>query len=218
MPTLLLRLAGPMQSWGTRSRFDERDSDLEPSKSGVIGLICAAMGVDRRDAAPVLRLAACRMGVRADREGILRSDFLTAQNDKGATTISRRYYLADAAFLVGLESDDRTLLEAAQLALRKPVWPLALGRKSYVPSPGVHLPDGLKDESLEAALRAYPLLVEHERNEAQTRYRIVLENTEGVGSLRLDEPRSSFAERRFAARYVTSSFVEVVYVPEQIAP
>ena len=46
--TLLLRLQGPMQSWGTTSRFDERDTQLEPSKSGVLGLVCAAIGRDRQ--------------------------------------------------------------------------------------------------------------------------------------------------------------------------
>ena len=44
MPTLLLRFIGPMQSWGTTSRFDQRDTGKEPSKSGVVGLLAAAMG------------------------------------------------------------------------------------------------------------------------------------------------------------------------------
>ena len=43
MSVLLLRLAGPMQAWGTQSRFTVRDTGLEPSKSGVIGLLCAAL-------------------------------------------------------------------------------------------------------------------------------------------------------------------------------
>ena len=47
MSVLLMRLAGPMQSWGTRSRFSNRDTGLEPSRSGVIGLLCAALGRPR---------------------------------------------------------------------------------------------------------------------------------------------------------------------------
>ena len=47
MPTLLLRLVAPLQSWGTTSRFDDRDTGKEPSKSGVIGLLAAAMGIHR---------------------------------------------------------------------------------------------------------------------------------------------------------------------------
>ena len=49
MTVLLMRLAGPMQSWGTRSRFGNRDTGLEPSRSGVIGLLCAALGRPRAE-------------------------------------------------------------------------------------------------------------------------------------------------------------------------
>jgi len=44
MNTLLLRLAGSMQSRGVQSRFTIRDTGLEPSKSGVVGLLCKALG------------------------------------------------------------------------------------------------------------------------------------------------------------------------------
>ena len=42
---LALLLDGPLQSWGFASRFQRRTTGLHPTKSGVIGLICAAMGV-----------------------------------------------------------------------------------------------------------------------------------------------------------------------------
>ena len=42
MPTLLLRLAAPMQAWGIASNFDTRKMALAPTKSGVIGLLAAA--------------------------------------------------------------------------------------------------------------------------------------------------------------------------------
>src|SRR5262245_24766273 len=107
MSVLLMRLAGPMQSWGTQSRFSVRDTGLEPSKSGVVGLLCAAAGRPRAE--PVADLAALRMAVRVDHEGIMARDFHTAQNVLRAdasgladTVISSRYYLADADFLVGL--------------------------------------------------------------------------------------------------------------------
>ena len=41
--------------------------------------------------------------------------------------VSERFYLADAAFLVGLEEDDRTLLEKAHAALRDPALAAGLG-------------------------------------------------------------------------------------------
>ncbi|RIH89451.1 type I-E CRISPR-associated protein Cas5/CasD [Calidithermus roseus] len=225
MPTLLLRLAGPMQSWGTRSRFDERDTDLLPSKSGVIGLLCAAMGVDREERETVLQLADLLMGVRVDQPGVLRYDYQTAQNVIAAdeskvhpTTVSRRYYLADAVFLVGLEGEDWGLLERAHRALKNPVWPLFLGRKGYVPSPGVFLPDGLRDEPLREALKYEFLGREWPKDEnglESARLPVMLENRDSSeGSLRMDQPLGSFAERRFGARFVIPDFVEVERVPK----
>lgn len=215
-----------MQSWGTKSRFDERDSDLIPSKSGVIGLLCAAMGIDREALEPVLVLAALRMGVRVDQPGVLRYDYQTAQNVIAAdeskvhpTTISRRYYLADAAFLVGLEGKDSTLLARAHRALRSPTWPLYLGRKSYLPSPGIYLKDGLRDEPLRDALK-YPFIGQQWPSDTQgnpvasQRLPVWLESDDG-GALRMDQPLGAFAERRFGARYIIADSVEVPYVPEQ---
>lgn len=211
--TLLMRLAGPMQSWGTKSRFDERDTELEPSKSGVIGLLCAALGVDREEEGPVLELSAMPMGVRVDREGVLRRDYHTAQeviraDGKGVqdTAVSNRYYLADAVFLVGLEGSDRSKLETLQDALRNPAWPLSLGRKSFVPSQPVWLEDGLREAGLEEALRTYRLLTSAKPT------RLILEAKRG--SLRMDVPLSSFARRRFGARFVESKPWEEESVPQ----
>lgn len=211
--TLLMRFAAPMQSWGTRSRFDERDTELEPSKSGVIGLVCAALGVDREEETAVLELAAMPMGVRVDREGVLRRDYHTIRaHGKGVqdTAVSNRYYLADAVFLVGLESPNRAQLEGIQAALKNPVWPLSFGRKSFVPSQPVWLEDGLKQSGLEEALRTYPPLTLTKPT------RIVLEADRG--SLRMDNPISSFAKRRYGARFVESKTWEEFRVPEQARP
>ncbi|MGI8550849.1 MAG: type I-E CRISPR-associated protein Cas5/CasD [Dehalococcoidia bacterium] len=180
MSTLLLRLSGPMQSWGTDSRFDLRFTGREPSKSGIVGLLCAALGKPREErldnGLPALaELAALRMGVRVERPGLVRVDFQTAggtrnQEDRsrfgiisarGAVlanpVISQRYYLADADFLVGLAGDN-ALLRRLDAALAAPVWQLFLGRKSYVPGEPVRLPDAGPDSrwwemGLEEALR-----------------------------------------------------------------
>src|ERR1035441_10525032 len=181
MPTLLLRLQGPMQSWGTTSRFDERDTQLEPSKSGVLGLVCAALGRDRTES--VDDLAALRMGVRVDREGTPMRDYQTATGvflalgkvDAKRTVVSPRFYLADAAFLVGLEGQDRILLEGVQRALGSPVWPLALGRKSFVPGLPVLLKDGLWDQDLESALGNYPRLASPRHGQSKEGLRVLLE-------------------------------------------
>lgn len=211
MATLLLRLQGPMQSWGTTSRFDERDTQLEPSKSGVLGLLCAALGRDRSE--PVQDLAALRMGVRVDREGVPMRDYQTATGvmiasgkpDLTRTVVSPRFYLSDAVFLVGLEGEDHPLLERILAALRAPVWPLALGRKSFVPGMPVMLPNGLLDLPLEAALRCWSPLVLQKPQPTDQEVRYLIEDAT-EGSVRLDQPVAPFSERSFGPRFVKTLF------------
>ncbi|MEZ5738690.1 MAG: type I-E CRISPR-associated protein Cas5/CasD [Burkholderiaceae bacterium] len=216
MQTLLLRLAGPMQSWGTTSRFDQRDTGKEPSKSGVIGLLAAALGIDREVwNADLQALAALKMGVRHDRPGVLKRDYQTAQRIVSAdrskiheTAVTTRDYLADAVFLVGLEGPDQGFLERAHAALYNPGWPLALGRKSYVPAESVWLQDGVVDKPLLPAIAGWPWLSTLRHGEtAPERLLVSLESTDGSGALRMDQPLSSFADRRFGARYVRSEWV-----------
>lgn len=216
MNTLLIRLSAPMQSWGTQSRFTMRDTGLEPSKSGVLGMLCAAMGIDREDDEGLRPLASLRMGVRVDKEGLLQVDYHTAQNVLMAngktkdTELSNRYYLANAVFLIGLESENLALLERSQAALHKPVWALFLGRKSFVPSEPIPLEDGLqKGETLEQALKSYSSLCKPENE----KLRVVLEDNKG-SIVRTDQPLSfSRAGRKFAPRRVSVTFYEA---PEPI--
>jgi CRISPR system Cascade subunit CasD len=230
MPTLLMRLAGPMQSWGTTSRFDERDTQLEPSKSGVLGLLCAALGRDRAE--PVDDLARLRMGVRVDREGVLMRDYQTATGvliasnarpDPGRTVVSPRFYLSDAAFLVGLEGDDENLLRQLNAALRSPRWPLALGRKAFAPSWPVWLSTdrvqdgpfgGLHPGPLEAALAEQPRVVPTRTKQPSQPVRLVLERSDS-GALRHDQPIAPFAERRFGTRFVQSGVLDNVPEPAE---
>jgi len=215
-----------MQSWGTTSRFDQRDTGKEPSKSAVIGLLAAALGIDREAWNTDLQaLAALTMAVRHDRPGVLKRDFQTAQQIISAdrskvheTAVTTRDYLADAVFLVGLEGSDRSLLERAHTALQNPVWPLALGRKSYVPAESVWLADGLVDAPLLPSLAAWPWLATPRRGELiPDRLLVSLETPDGSGALRMDQLLSSFGERRFGARYVRSDWITLKREPNDAA-
>lgn len=215
MPTLLLRLVGPMQSWGTTSRFDQRDTGKEPSKSGVVGLLAAAMGIDRENWDNLQPLTQLSMGVRHDRPGVPKRDYQTAQRIISAdrskiheTAVTTRDYLADAAFLVAVAGHDRTLLERAHAALRDPVWPLALGRKSYVPSDAIWMEDGMQDGPLREVLTHHPWIATQRRWEVlPEKLLLSLESEDGSGVLRMDQLLSSFAERRFGARFVRSEWI-----------
>ncbi|MGY0462888.1 type I-E CRISPR-associated protein Cas5/CasD [Kitasatospora sp. cg17-2] len=195
---LLIRLAGPLQSWGIKGRFAQRDTHTRPTKSAVIGLCAAALGLDRED--PLDELGSVLFGVRADRPGTPVRDYHTVgggtypvrprdlvtdhrraavvealgeavgDTGDGATAsfgshalaswygapkkiaadprsgvlvagevsrhamITERWYLSDAAFLVGLQHADRALLERIAHALEHPKHLLWLGRKSCPPS------------------------------------------------------------------------------------
>lgn len=231
MLVLLMRLAGPMQSWGIRSQFGDRDTGREPSKSGVIGLLGAALGRARDH--PMADLAALAMGIRVDREGTVGRDYQTTgggywrgrpygvmgpDGKLGGTVLSDRYYLADADFLVGLlaATDEQVaLLHRLDQALAAPVWTLALGRKSYVPGIPPHLPDaaplgpGLREGDLLDVLRSYPWQ-DGQGKGLPPRVRFVLDAEPGsTADVRADVPLSFVpTARRFATRAVQTIYCD----------
>lgn len=155
MSTLLLRLAAPLQAWGASSRFTRRETRPEPTKSGVVGLLAAADGRRRTDS--IEDLVGLRFGVRVDQPGRLVRDFHTAHHPITGKSmpLSYRYYLADAVFLAAVEGD-RELLTGIDDALRRPVFPLYLGRRSCVPTGELSL--SVVDAELEDAIRDHPWL------------------------------------------------------------
>jgi len=223
MAVLLLRLIGPMQSWGTQSRFSHRDSDLAPSKSGVIGLLCAAMGKPRDDSETIEKLAKLKMGVRVDWQGTLKRDYHTALNVAKAgggkpkeCEPSDRFYLSDTCFLVALKGK-LSLLREIQTCLAQPVWQLYLGRKAFVPGLPVFLKDGLLPDcdDLLDALKGYPYLLTY-RKDVPEKLRLEIETDFGQGDrVKQDQPVSFIsASRRFTLRYVdTTRRVSITDLP-----
>lgn len=179
MSTLLLRFAAPMQAWGADSRFDIRKTNREPTKSGVVGLLAAALGLQRD--APLNELTALRMGVRVDREGVLLRDFHMVHGEK-SSYVTTRYYLCDAVFLVGVFSEDEVLMRRLEEAIRNPAFPLFLGRRSCPPEGRVYL--GLREMTLEDALTSEPSLAAHGAFQQTERLRMVLEEPRGTARLR----------------------------------
>lgn len=153
MYSLLLKFKAPLQAWGAESRFKVRHTNNEPTKSGVIGLLAAALGRGRQE--PVDDLAQLEFAVRVDHPGQLTRDYHTARNwfgkDKNSQ-LSTRYYLADAVFLVALASPQKTLLEELEAALRRPAYPLYLGRRACPANPDLVL--GIREGKAEEVLRA----------------------------------------------------------------
>lgn len=98
MATLLLRLAAPLQSWGSDSKFETRKTDREPTKSGVVGLLAAALGLRRDDTEGLARLNGLRFAVRADQEGSrVRNVYRKASKETGVPWNGRLYRPEDFA-------------------------------------------------------------------------------------------------------------------------
>jgi len=64
-PYLLLWLEAPLQSWGHDSKFGRRDSLDFPTKSGVLGLLCCALGAGGKQTEWLSRWANRDMQVQA---------------------------------------------------------------------------------------------------------------------------------------------------------
>jgi CRISPR system Cascade subunit CasD len=155
--SLVMRLAGPLQSWGVRSQYNRRETAGEPTKSGVVGLLAAAQGRLRQ--AAIDDLVGLAVGIRTDQPGSLLRDYHTVSDYRGTpllsasvtgkgvqkktgpakyTHVTERYYLQDAVFVVAV-SGPNALLGALLEALMRPAFPLALGRRACVPTQPVVL-------------------------------------------------------------------------------
>lgn len=221
---LALLLDAPLQSWGFASRFQRRTTGLHPTKSGVLGMICAAMGVAKgTDAERKLlpQLAALNMTsiaiprvVGGSHPGMAEAvpvrrleDFHTVLNTRRASgklnddpVVTRRQYLLDARFGVIL-SGDRALLLRIAGALEDPVWGVWFGRKSCIPSEPIYR--GLFTTRAEAE-RA---LVGDTPIEQFTRVEEVSDFTAGTDSINdqpmsFGQPGSSSEGRLFSIRRV----------------
>ena len=150
---LVFQLHGPMASWGVDAPGEVRHSHELPSRSALLGLLAAALGI-RRDEEERLSdfnrhysFLLC-----ASRDPRWARDYHTVQMPKEvrkaryfsrreelqdpellSALISRRDYYTDAWWMVGvaITPDAPWTLEQLQKALQHPVFPLYLGRKSH---------------------------------------------------------------------------------------
>lgn len=224
MSGLLLRLAGPMQSWGVHSTFSERDTSAYPTRSGLIGLFASALGRHRGE--PLDDLNALEFTIRVDRPGTVMVDYHTVggglpvhqtvptaegkrRSPNKATIISRRHYLADAVFTVAVAGRQETVDGVAE-ALRQPAWAPYLGRRACPADPPLLLRWPVDDPVRE--LSEVPLARRRRPNQETETVDFVLESptpdTPANQSTLNDVPVSFYPHaRRYLSRsvYVTST-------------
>ena len=156
MKFLALYLRAPMQSWGASSKFGDRGTLDAPTRSGLLGLIAAACGIDKNDEAHdrewLAQAAKLTVTIFAFRRGNRMTDYHTvgARYDKDnpwqkrmipttadgkprGTDLTHRDYLTDSVFGAVLSGDDDLVAEMAA-GLANPVWGVWLGRKSCIPT------------------------------------------------------------------------------------
>lgn len=227
MKTLLLWLEGPLQSWGSNSRFDYRETLPFPTLSAVCGLLCAALGAGGEQRELLRCLVSADWKVSAfSKEGIPPAPILRdfqmigsaydttdpwlnmfvpktvlgkkPQSVSGAK-LTYRYLLQSRAFAVFLSFEDKVFAQQLFNSLIHPVWPLFLGRRHC--SPTEVIAQGLFSSQAEAQLRVSKL--ENEKK-LKLLFRVISGRHEGGESLLINDVPISFGDRKvYKNRYVT---------------
>ncbi len=176
---LIFTLSGPMQAWGTMAVGEVRPSASHPTRSGLLGLLAALLGIRRGDSRLKDLNEACRVAVRVDSSGSRFVDFHTIQtpSEKGKrvfrtrrdelvnmldsdeelnTILSKREYLTDAMFTacIWLEGQASFTLKQMREALLEPMLTPYLGRKSC-PLGWPFMPQLIEAKNVRQALASY---------------------------------------------------------------
>ena len=219
-----LWLEGPLQAWGHDSSFSRRETLPFPTKSGVLGMLLAAMGKGgeqrellrqlspldhtvisfRKPVADVPELLDFQMvGSGYSREG-WESYFIPRKRDSsfantGGSKMTYRYYLQDAVFAV-TAGIPLTIEDEVRSALECPVWPIFLGRRTCIPSKPVFR--GIFQTLEEAEESALSYAAENGLKEDFT---VVEGNHPDDGEVLVlnDVPICFGTEKHYASRYVT---------------
>lgn len=151
---LIIKLQGAMQAWGGHTYEDYRPSLIFPTRSGMVGLLGACLGIEREDIKALKALnESFQLTVRANRRKVEQrqskadkfvpmqkiTDFHTVQHARKVdgkprpeAIVSRREYLCDAEFTVALVFVEKAVygLDRVKQAIQKPVYTPFLGRRS----------------------------------------------------------------------------------------
>jgi CRISPR system Cascade subunit CasD len=155
-PYLVFSLYGPLASWGEIAVGESRHSADHPSRSALLGLLGAALGIKREDEAGQRQLfASFRFGVKLVAAGTPLRDYHTVQvppqkakvayrsrpqeladRSRLGTLLSSREYRCDSIAIVAVEAQPGAAWTLQQVAnaLREPKFTLYLGRKSCAPA------------------------------------------------------------------------------------
>ncbi|AKJ65308.1 type I-E CRISPR-associated protein Cas5/CasD [Kiritimatiella glycovorans] len=217
---LLLYLDAPMQAWGYSSRYNRRASASWPVKSGIVGMLCAACGIERDDENGIARLAGLRMRVYTLRNsGERMIDYHTVgggydlsknpgcsfsgKSEQSIAILTDREYLLDCKFGVLLSGSIATL-QFCENALQDPRWGIWFGRKCCPPAARVCEGIFSSQEAAEARLREMV-----PEGDTANRWRVVRDaDSFEDGSVSLMDCPVNFFEREFRTRRVADEVLD----------
>lgn len=149
MNGFVLHLQGPMMSFADRGFGQLREEGEFPSRSAVIGIIAAALGLERGSERLLELHAGLRVHTARVKSGAVLVDYhtvLTAgyseydsahirrEGAEGNPTLTWRSYHSDGHFVAFVESENEGLIEECWEALHAPIFTAYLGRRSCPPS------------------------------------------------------------------------------------
>lgn len=142
-------LVGPIQSWGSQTDFDIRHTDTIPTRSALIGIICAALGITREDTQGLANIATQTefeyVEYLEDQNNPHLRDFQTVSKIRPTRSykylkdedlrkaLTIRYYVTNKTHAVIVKTNP-TIAPIIAAALKNPKWGGTLGRKNCVPS------------------------------------------------------------------------------------
>lgn len=184
---LVFRLYGPMASWGQPAVGGDRATAMSPTRSAILGLLGAALGIKRDDAQQLEALhTSVQVATKQVTPTSLLRDYHTSQvpsrnnkyvyhtrknelldehKEKLNTILSTRDYRCDGIWVVAISLVQESCFSLDQLkqALIKPVYVLSLGRKSC-PLAAPLMPVLLMSVSLREALdHLFPSIMDSEK-------------------------------------------------------
>ncbi|HEX4974877.1 MAG TPA: type I-E CRISPR-associated protein Cas5/CasD, partial [Pseudomonadales bacterium] len=192
-PYLLLWLEAPLQAWGHDSKFGRRDTLAFPTKSGVLGLICCAMGAGGEQRELLAEFASLEQTVvsfvrvasdkKQERPPLLRDfhmvgsayddqdpwqNLLIPKTSEGKKAVGggaklTYRYYLQDACFAVVLQTPLNRVDAVAQALQNPTWDLYLGRKNCVPTDFIYR--GRFDDAAEAMAHAVEIAKQKKRME-----------------------------------------------------
>lgn len=161
LASLAILLDAPLQAWGVSSRYQRRETEAFPVKSGLVGMLAAALGIDKHAAdesgqiasltgflvttyrvpktvrSPVVRLVDFHtVGGGYDKDASKFEKLSIPRKASGppfGTVLTRRAYLTDSRF-AAVFTGDANAIRSCREALDDPRWGVWFGRKACLPA------------------------------------------------------------------------------------